>query len=105
MYISNIKKWIGIHVNRILIVLGASLVIIGFFYYIVSPLNTIYRHTKLLPNKIRDIKTSISAQDFEFLAFEIDYFKEDLTAIDNAADRLRPFSYLPFFGDYFRDLK
>ncbi len=105
MYVSDIKKWIGLHINRILIVFGAFLLIIGFFYYVVSPLNIIYRHTKLLPNKIRDIKTSVAAQDFEFLSFEIDYLKEDLIAIDKAADRMQPFSYLPFIGDYFRDLK
>lgn len=105
MYVSKIKKWIGSHVNNLLIAFGVFLIVIGFIYYVVSPISTIYHHAKLLPNKIRDIKTSIAAQDFEFLSFEIDYLKEDLIAIDKAANRMQPFSYLPFIGDYFRDLK
>lgn len=88
----------------VLLILGFFLVY-GLSVYLISPLYTVYVHAKVLPKKIRDVKTAFIAQDFEFLPFEIDYLKEDLVAIDKSADKLQIFSLIPFFGGYFRDLK
>lgn len=77
----------------------------GIFYYLISPLFSIYSHAKSLPKKVRDVKAAIISQDYDFIAFEIDYIKEDLLVIDKSASRMQVFTILPYFGDYFKDLK
>lgn len=85
---------------------GFALAILVFLnFYIIQPALFLYGQAQNIKLTIRPVIAANNRKDVKTLDFELKYFKtQTIIPMQKAVEKIKIFSFVPFLGDYFRDL-
>lgn len=75
------------------------------YYFFIQPVVFLTTFALNAPQRIKPVLASFTEQETGFLILELELFRKDMLEVDKHVRRIQYLSYVPYFGEYVKDLK
>ncbi len=96
--------------KKILTILGVILFIfvvlsLSFYFFVYTPAVQIKQRAEVVKQEATDLKSVFAQNDMDLLEKKFQHFKSTYQDFENTTKKVYWMSYVPFFGNYVKDLR